>query len=325
MRSRVPALPAIAALLLGSAVATETAQPTASPAVFAPLACNPDQPLIWLGEKVDLKAWAHPEDGVRPRITWRAAQGRIVGAGPEVTWDLADATAGMYEASARLPDSRAEDAACSLQVRVEDPAGRGMATGWSLLMRGRAEQRGYGLYSYVLLGARPTDQSRARYLSALEAYVTSAERISALTAAGIAARQLNATYVPVTRLPGPQERPPAQWLLDSYDYARAREILTSMPGDYRGDGPYIISTLAPLSGRAAFPNEYLYQDLSIVAPRVVRAYAQAFFNQAAQPRFWEPRTAARLSLGLRTTLAAAADGLPQVQAAVKDLIRWVRS
>jgi hypothetical protein len=194
-----------------------------------------------------------------------------------------------------------------------------------LLLTGRSEEKGYGLYSYLLFGSRPTEESRPRYLSALEAYVTLAERLHALTEAGIAPRQLNVTHVPVIQLPRTEDRPSAQWLLDRYDYARARAVLTEMPGDYRAEGPYIVSTLSPLTGSARFPDEYLYQDLTIVPPRVVGAYAQAFLNQAAQERFWEARTAARLALALRTTLATAADGLPEVQAAVKDLIRWVKS
>ena len=49
-----------------------------------------------------------------------------------------------------------------------------------------------------------------------------------------------------------------------------------------------------------------------------------FQNQAAQERFWEPRTMEILTLKLRTTIAVLAIGLPEVQSAVHKWISSIR-
>jgi hypothetical protein len=253
------------------------------------------------------------------KYTWNITTGTLTGSGAEVAWDFTGVTPGSYEATVEvtLPDGK--EARCSLSVLVVPKETRGVETGWSLLRSGRKEETGYGLYSYVLFASRPTKDTRERYLKALEAYIALAESVQSLERAGIARRELNITYVPVTRLP-PEDRPTPEWLLENYDFARARALLRLFPGDYR-DGPYIISVLGLLSGDQ-FSGNYLYQNLSAVPPRIVLDWAKAFMNQAAKVRFWEPRTAERLSLQLRTVVAQLAVAQPMVRGAMKELIEW---
>ncbi len=52
-------------------------------------------------------------------------------------------------------------------------------------------------------------------------------------------------------------------------------------------------------------------------------WIREFLNQAAQERFWEPKTADVLVLELRTTIAALASALPDVQKALDTWISWI--
>ena len=114
----------------------------------------------------------------------------------------------------------------------------------------------------------------------------------------------------------------AEWLLQHYDYARARVFLRLLPGNLRG-GPYIVSTLKPLGLGGDLPDRYLVQDLSSVPPHLVGSWIREFMNQAAQERFWEPKTAAQLTLKLRMTIGILAEGVPEVYASLQQLIAWV--
>lgn len=284
----------------------------------APLACSPDRPTVLPDERVTLGAWAFASNPESLKYTWSINAGKLTGSGAEVTWDFTGVDPGTYEATVAvtLPDGK--EARCSLSMLVIPTETKGVETGWSLLRSGRREEAGYGLYSYLLFGSRPaTAETRDRHLKALEAYVTLAESVQSLERAGKPRRELNVTYAPVLRLPQ-KDRPTPEWLLENYDFARARVILSSFPGDYR-DGPYIISVLRPLGGNM-FSGNYLYQNLSAVPPRIVLAWAKAFMNQAAKERFWEEQTSQKLARNLRTIVAQLADGYPMVIKALNELI-----
>jgi hypothetical protein len=226
---------------------------------------------------------------------------------------------GTHHATVSVIYSSGETEKCNVQILIELPQARGGITGSSFLASGGREEPGYGLYSYILFGSRPTDATRERYLKTLEAYVALVESIASLEAAGIAKHRLNITYVPVTKLPLMKNRPSPDWLVRNYNYASARAILSALPGAYRSDGPYIISHLKPISTTKQIKDKYLYQDLSIVMPKVVVGYAREFLNQAAQERYWEEKTAHQLALKLQNTLYLMARALPDITDAMKDM------
>jgi hypothetical protein len=189
------------------------------------------------------------------------------------------------------------------------------------LISGRTEETGYGLYSYLLLGSPPADASRERYRRAIEAYVGLIPDITGLEQY-VTRRELNVTYLPLTRLP-PAGPIPLNWALEHYDYARARVLLGRLPGDYR-DGPYLISSLGPLTATTASPPRYLFQDLSRTPAPLVTLWVKEFLNQAAQERFWEEPTARSLALKLRTTIAILAVNLPDLGKTLENTIAWRR-
>lgn len=296
---------------------------------FGPLPAGPERPVVQPGETVRLRVWAYSASQEPAAYDWEVKAGNVRGTGSEVIWDFGGVRPGTYAATAYVAYPSGETEKCSMQILVEHPEGRGGITGWSLLLTGDKEIAGYGLNSYILFGSRPTEATRERYLKTLEAYVVLQESIASLEASGIARHQLNITYVPVTKKLPAQDRPTPATLLEHYDYARARAILSLLPGPYRTEGPYIISYLKPLSRMDQLQGKYLYQDLSIKEPKVIIGYAREFLNQAAQERFWEERAAKNLALNLQNTLFLLSRASTGVKDAtkelkeIKDAIKWV--
>jgi hypothetical protein len=285
------------------------------------LACSPEQPTVFFNGSVHIHVWGRPKGNSSVEPVWTVTAGTIQGHGKEVVWNLGRVIhEGIYRATAKFTDN----AVCSVRVVVVDPLRRGSVaheTGRSFLVKDKAESEGYGLYSYCLLGSRPTATTRDRYLRILTAYMQDIEKVSSLEEY-ISRDKLNITYLPVDV--APPVNVTASWLLEHYDYPRARVLLNLLPGDRR-NGIYFISSLKPLA-RSNIP-PYLYQDLSAVPTSpddLISWWVGEFMNQAAQEQFWQPRTGELFALKLRTTVAVLGVGLPEVQQALKSWISWVK-
>lgn len=216
-------------------------------------------------------------------------------------------------------------------VKKGPPEGR--ETGRDYLIGKQSEKEGYGLYSYLLFDSPPTEATRERYLRAIDAYLT-IPPISSMEAF-LPRRQLNITYLLLEDRPPnyvakclrsqciTREKAVAEWVLNHYNYARARVLLRALPGIHR-DGPYIVSHFKPLTGRESLSGQYLYQNLSWVPESLVLSWVKEFLKQAAQEHFWEEKTARQLVLKLRTAIEILAVGMPDVLEAMDRLIAWVR-
>jgi hypothetical protein len=290
-----------------------------------PVACSVDKPIIPEGGTVILRAWVAPLNGESPEYVWTAVTGKIAGVGREVEWEFAGVGSAPhpFEAKVRITLPTRGSATCSVQVFVAEKERSGeRETGRSFLIKGKKETEGYGLYSYLLLGVRPVDSNRDRYVKTIEAYLRTIEEVSELEDY-IQRSKLNVTYLPLQVAPA--SKPSADWILLHYDYARARALLDLLPGNLR-EGPYIISVLKPL-GSGGPSNQYLFQDLSAILPKdndLASWWIREFLNQAAQERFWEPKTADLMVLKLRTTIAVLATALPDVRKGLDSWISWVQ-
>jgi hypothetical protein len=284
------------------------------------VSCTPEKPVAWPNEAIRVRLWTG-QPGDPSQYTWSVTAGRIESEGSSALWHFSGVQPGYYTASVRY-DSAAGPVVCSVQIVVEESAGaRGTRreTGHDLLVKGSEEGEGYGLYSYVLLGAPPDDNSRERYLKLMDAFLRHVPGIADLEKY-FERKQLNITYVPID---ASAEIPPsAQWLLEHYDYARARFLMRSLQGTR--EGPYIVSSLQPLSKTATLSGYYLSQDLSSVPPDLVSLWVGEFLNQAAQERFWTESSGKTLVLRLRTSIGILALGLPDVRKALDDWIAWTR-
>lgn len=288
------------------------------------LTCSAETPTAPLGGTVILKAWAQSPSGRALRYTWTATAGRIEGRGAEARWSLAELHSGTFAASVKASDGQSTSSECRVRVTVRrDVQKRDLSreTGGAFLGAGQSEAAGYGLYSYLLLGAPPSESSRERCLKAIEAYLSLVPDVMSLEEY-VPRRELNIFYLPVRV---EQAKPlSGQGVLDNYDYARARSLLRALPGSNR-DGPYILAAFRPLGGAAgATSGPYLFQDLSSVPPHLAASWVKEFLNQAAQERFWEERTGVQLAQRMRATVGIMGAGLPEVRKALDGWITWVR-
>lgn len=284
--------------------------------------CSSDKPTVWPREEISVRAFV--TGATSPlRFTWTATAGRIAPREAEARWNFTGVAAGTYAATVRLTDDAGASVDCVVRAIVQPRSGdRGRESGWSFLVSGRNEEQRYGLYSYLLLGSPPTDATRERYRKTIEAYVRLIPDVVSLELY-LPRRELNITYVPI-RIAPPTTRIGPDWVLEHYDYARARILLSKLSGDHR-EGPYIVSSLLPLTTATALSGQYLFQNLSRTPSHLASLWAREFFNQAAQERFWQEETTVRgLALKLRTTLAILASGLPDVRIGVDDRIAWIR-
>jgi hypothetical protein len=306
---------AVVALMLGAMSAGFT--PGSSLAQPIDVACSPSSPAVSLPETIRVRAWAiSPGDPLSFR--WAATTGQIGATGAEGDWKLDSVDAKPpYRATVRVDSDAGRFGTCTIEIWLAG-GGRGREAGSALLVQGRKAPGGYGLYSYILLGAPPVATTRERYLKTLEAWWTLAPALLDLQRY-LSPSQLNVTLVPV------RGTPPAKistdWLLEHYDYARARALLHAAARDGRRAGPYIVSSLAPL-GDTPSSGPYLFQDLSAVPPTLASEWVKEFLNQSAQERFWQQRTAAMLGLRLRTTLTVLAEGVGAVQSGLASWITW---
>jgi len=214
------------------------------------------------------------------------------------------------------------------------PVGR--ETGRAFLIAEQPEAKGYGLYSYLLFGAPPTEATRERYLNLIATYLESIPPVGSFKGS-LERWELNIAYLPLKDSPpvefskGCSQLPCgtgnvafAQWVLDHYNYTRARVLLRAVPaGGTHRNGPYIVSSLKPLSTTPILSPPYLYQDLSSVPARLVLLWVKEFLDQTAQQSFEDSRRVQQVALKLRQSIAIAAKGLPDVLEALDRWIAWV--
>jgi hypothetical protein len=299
-------------LLLALAIATLLMNGSAAAAQdLSGVACRPDTPVAELGARVTLRAFAQKNlSGVTYR--WRVSAGTIEGDGPTVQWVLPTQQPQAYVATVDLRRG-ARSGSCTLQVLAlrSDPQ-RGTEIRRQFLAPTQQEQAGLHLYSYLLLGSPPSDDvTRQRYLVALRAYLS----VSPLPEGIVSDADLNVTFLPVKERPRTKAETSAEWLLEQYDWERARFFLRRLPGDRLG-GPYIFSSRQPLSQVGVLQRDYLDQDLSIVPPELVNAWVREFMLQSAQEQFWNERTGPMLALKVRTIIGVLAAGLPRANQAI---------
>lgn len=298
----------------------------------ADLACIPSKPIASSGDIVRLFLYAS-KDWEGSRYSWSVTAGTLKDDGRtgkvqkkkriEVGWMFSDVKAGMrYTATVTVTNAAKSTQDCSLEVEADVTAGsRGVReTGRVLLARGQNEEPDFGLYSYLLFGSEPDNNTRQRYLNAANAYLRLCPDIADLKIL-LDRKQLNANYLPVKTQPGGDTLVNGEWLLNNYDYARARAILSKLPGSHFR-GPYIVTTLKRVDPTVGASPPMIYQDLSFVPPDLIVPWYEAFLNQAAQERFSETNTAQNLTLKIRTIIGVLALALPDVQAGVKYWEHW---
>jgi hypothetical protein len=290
-------------------------------AASAALLCSPSKSVAGTDESIHITAY-DAEGSKDTHYTWSATGGKLQAHDAEADWILSDPNPGSVysiQVSAKAPAGVVRE--CAVQIGIRSGARGDRETARTLLARGKAEEPGFGLYSYLLLGSAPDDTSRDRYLNVVKEYLRLSPALTDMSKL-LDAKQLNANYLPVMTMPRGSVLPTAEWLLANYDYARARSILKTVAGSHFR-GPYILSTLKPADPESAAPGPMFFQDLTSVPLDLITPWYEVFLNQAAQQRFWEPDKAEQFTLKVRTIIGVLARGLPEVKSSLSSWIQWL--
>lgn len=305
--------------------------------------CLTEQPAIVEGEGALLRAWATTSDGApvtQPiSFEWQVTGGRIRGTGAEVRWDLAGITVALGEhkqvvATAKVIAPSLGQALCSVEVFIGEkdvlelhrPRRGGLIAGRRFLLPNETESPGYGLYSYLLFSTPPqNDEAKARYLKTLESCLVTIQTVDEYLMRHKRPSELNATYIPVAKVPksGQSTAEWAQNVSSVYDYAAAQILLNKLDSTYTR-GPYLISVLKPLSEMSPPTPVYLVQDLAGVVPDLASNWVRLFTYLTAQQRSWTDQSLRRFGLTMRNLIAVAGKVTPEVAGSLKTMIQFIK-
>ncbi len=195
-------------------------------------------------------------------------------------------------------------------------------TGRAFLVRKDAEEAGYGLYSYIVF-SKPVNKGNVELYTAVMKAFLKMETVQDFEAHGVERQELNITYLPLDKFYPLGKLPEPKWFLQHYDYARAKVILRALP-DVEGEGPFIFSYKAPLNSETEInPGMLLRQDLSGVPPRLAFLWVDEFVNQAQKENYWDSSILASFKLGLRKTIAVAAEAFTEVKSAHAEVLDFI--
>lgn len=160
--------------------------------------------------------------------------------------------------------------------------------GRALLLSGQAEERHYGMYSYVLI--RRTDLERVpAALALLRAYHTELPPVSEVEALGVKTGGINLMYLPVTTTRGLAFNAPSEWYQLNYDFSRAETYLKNLGARGRNtSGVLVVAALKPLDKPLDQNAPVLVWDMGRYRPEDVLPAMQAFLQQVREPDFSQP-------------------------------------
>lgn len=202
--------------------------------------------------------------------------------------------------------------------------------GRSFLSIGKKESKDYGIYSYILFSERPDSLNYPIYFNLIEAYLNKVEVVEDLEVY-TQKSDVNIVYFFVKgstlSMEMSDRTEQIDWLINNYDYARARVYLSKFPKEDLDKGPYIISCRESLSDCKPLKENYLLQDLSHVHPRVVSLWVSEFLKQSSDLEYWDDTSIDNFSNEIRNAIAIGADGLQIVTASMDwwrtNLTAWI--
>ncbi len=204
---------------------------------------------------------------------------------------------------------------------------------YTFLEENKTEDKGYGLYSYVLFKSRPTGLEKALYLEMISEILRRSNQLDKVKDQKIPVEELHITYFLVISKPvenklfkGSEKEisERSQWILENYDYRRASHIIRKA-GLSGSNGPFILSSFEPrASSQDPITTKHLVQNFEKVPSErknLIRSWVNTFFKHANSPQKWDAFSLAQLGLSLRTNIAIAASGIPSLK---KELKEWVQ-
>ena len=285
------------------------------------MTCVPNRPTAHPGETITVQVWIDGSPDIKD-VQWaKPSVGTIKGTTP-AEWSFPDddtSVSGEFAtAQAFVKHQTLGKVECQLRVYLvpapiitrgaKQPS---ILSGRTFLVDAEKEPEGYGLYTYILFGAPPRDDTeRERYLKVLESYLLVVRPIEQIEQYR-KKDEVNITLLPLLKEPvvlvknlseAKEARELAIQLLDIYNYARAQAILADFGASTNSSGPYLasrrISAQSPGAAR-------LFQDMSQVYPNLVRHWTETFLILATQESSWTDQTLQKLRLNMLNVIANA--------------------
>jgi hypothetical protein len=300
------------------------------------LICLTEQPAAVEGAIVSLNAWASTSEG-RPlgspvSFAWEADAGRIEGQTAATRWDLSAVKVESREArkvtaTVTATQPGGSELRCSVQVFIDKkqtaapnrgPDQSDLISARQFLLPGDSVEPGFGLYSYLLFSAPPkSEDETARYLKTIEACLLVLQDVDEYLRRNVRPRNLNATYMPVKKMPehGKSNTDWAVNVMASYDYAAAQILLSSLSHSHE-HGPYLVSVLQPLPN--AHVPAHLWEDFTGVVPELAWDWVRYFTYLSAQERGWSEASLRSFALKLRNLIAVGGKVTPDVLKALEE-------
>jgi hypothetical protein len=189
----------------------------------------------------------------------------------------------------------------------------------AMLVAGATERPGYGLYSYLLMPAKPPGSALQAWQDLLAVVLSDVNTSQTSEAATVPAKppgatapsppatemqRLNILYIPLLKSPNAADAKSPAWLADNYNYDLAERLLLLLFAQRASSrGPYLISVFSPLTTQRSKPLHFLHIDLTNLPDDVATSSVDLFKAEAAEPRFWEPNSAGRFVVHLAALIS----------------------
>jgi hypothetical protein len=291
-----------------------------------------DVPVVEGHEDTSANVLVDAKPGTQLSYAWKASGGSMRPANEATAhWDSTGLLPASYTLSVTVTAPDGSTGSCSVVVIVASGSRAGLGTNAAtlrklrsaLLLPGKKEGDKFGLYSYLLLGSKPNSANRERYAAFLKAFTDTVVPYDRLSEQ-LPSAQINITYMPVRDDLSASQQSAANfkiedWLLDHYDYARAKRLLESIPGT-SGDGPFIVSANHPVPESGAAPDKYLLENLNTVPVSIVKFWVDQFRIQTSQER-WDQAGLRGVALRVRTAIEIASIAYPEIRTSIATLIK----
>jgi hypothetical protein len=212
---------------------------------------------------------------------------------------------------------------------LTDVKGEPLRPGRYLLASNESEEPGNGLYSYLLIGERPDRPKHQTYIDLMESFLRLAFEVGEYERLKVDQAKRNIMYVPVTAM-APKEiassggRQLAEWIVDHYDHARARDLMSR--GGRSTSGPLLLSLTRPLGREEAGDRGVtLSQDLSIIGTHLWPAALREMLLQQSQDGAWDGASLSRIAWKVRVAIAVLAESLDQTASGLDLWSRVVKA
>ena len=287
------------------------------------ISCLPDRPVVYQGESVQVRLYVNKQNTDQRSYHWRADAGTLETDRDRAIWHLQGVEPGRHLLTATITSPTGPRQQCVVKMTVREKLLSVRSdTRRVFLLPGESEEMIYRVYSYLLIRTKPVnDIEKRRCLALIRTYLTLLEDLTAMHGY-FTPEQLNVTYLLLTATP-PKNITPT-WIMENYDYPRARFILNSLIETYQ-QGPYIISADQPLTPRNQKASIVVTQDFSYVRIKLIDDWVRAYLNQMAQQHDWHQKTFEQTALKIRNVLALLSQAVYDIRPAIEDWIVLART